>query len=126
MEEADSLCDRVAVIDHGKIIALDSPANLKMNLGKSMIKARVENPNLDLIKALPYVNKVESKDGEVTIHLSEAGNHIQEVLCNLGNASYVELREPTLNDVFLQLTGKEIRSASAETIEEQYAKGYNA
>ena len=124
MEEADSLCDRVAVIDHGKIIALDSPANLKMKIGKSMIRARVENPNLDLIRALPYVSNVEQKDGEVIINLSEVGNHIQEVLGNLGNASYVELREPTLNDVFLQLTGKEIRSESAETIEEQYAKGY--
>lgn len=122
MEEADRLCDRVAVIDHGKIIALDSPANLKMQIGKSMIKAKVKEPNLEKIRALPYVSKVEAKDGDVSIVLSEVGAHIQEVLCNLGDASFVELREPTLNDVFLQLTGKEIRAEGAESLEERYTR----
>jgi len=73
MEEADALCDRVAVIDHGKIIALDSPSNLKMQIGKSMIKAKVKEPQLEKIRALPYVSKAEVKDGDVTIVLSEAG-----------------------------------------------------
>jgi ABC-2 type transport system ATP-binding protein len=122
MEEADALCDRVAVIDHGKIIALDSPDNLKLQIGKSMIKAKVREPQLERIKTLPYVSSAEAKDGNVTIVLSEAGAHIQEVLCNLGEASFVELREPTLNDVFLKLTGKEIRAESAETTAEIYQK----
>jgi ABC-2 type transport system ATP-binding protein len=125
MEEADALCDRVAVIDHGKIIALDSPSNLKMQIGKSMIKAKVKEPQLEKIRALPYVSKAEVKDGDVTIVLSEAGAHIQEVLCNLGEASFVELREPTLNDVFLQLTGKEIRTESAETWADRYQQVTN-
>ncbi len=119
MEEADALCDRVAIIDHGKIRALDSPENLKMKVGKSMIRAKVKNPNVEMIKSLPYVSKVEAKDGDVTIILSEVGAHIQEVLCNLGEASFVELREPTLNDVFLQLTGRGIREESAESWEEK-------
>jgi len=119
MEEADALCDRVAIIDHGKIRALDSPANLKMKVGKSMIRAKVKNPNVEVIRSLPYVGKVEAKDGNVTIILSEVGAHIQEVLCNLGEASFVELREPTLNDVFLQLTGRGIREESAESWEEK-------
>lgn len=119
MEEADALCDRVAIIDHGKIRALDSPANLKMKVGKSMIRAKVKNPNVEVIRSLPYVSKVEAKDGNVTIILSEVGAHIQEVLCNLGEASFVELREPTLNDVFLQLTGRGIREESAESWEEK-------
>jgi len=125
MEEADALCDRVAVIDHGKIIALDSPSNLKMQIGKSMIKAKVKEPQLEKIRALPYVSRAEAKDGDVTIVLSEAGAHIQEVLCNLGEASFVELREPTLNDVFLQLTGKEIRTESAETWADRYQQVTN-
>ena len=125
MEEADALCDRVAVIDHGKIIALDSPSNLKMQIGKSVIKARVKEPQLEKIRALPYVSRAEAKDGDVTIVLSEAGAHIQEVLCNLGEASFVELREPTLNDVFLQLTGKEIRTESAETWADRYQQVTN-
>ncbi|MEN3052782.1 MAG: DUF4162 domain-containing protein [Candidatus Methanosuratincola petrocarbonis] len=122
MEEADSLCDRVAIIDHGEIKALDPPSMLKMKVGKSMIRARVESPNLEYIRRLPYVTKAEAKDGTVTIILSEAGAHIQEILCNLGNVSFVELREPTLNDVFLQITGKEIREESAEEWAEVYAR----
>ena len=122
MEEADALCDRVAIIDHGRVIALDSPTNLKRQLGTSMIKAKVKQPNIDLIRSLPYVSRAEAKDGEVLIALTEAGSHIQEVLCNLGEASFVEMREPTLNDVFLQLTGKEIRAESAETIEQRYVQ----
>lgn len=122
MEEAETLCDRVAIIDHGRIIALDSPENLKMKLGKSMIRAKIKDPKLDLIKGLNYVTKVEEKDGEVTIMLNDGGSHIQEILCNLGEASFVELREPTLNDVFLQLTGKEIREESAEGEIERYAR----
>jgi len=122
MEEADALCDRVAIIDHGRVIALDSPGNLKRQLGTSMIKAKVKQPNIDLIRSLPYVSRAEAKDGEVLIALSEAGSHIQEVLCNLGEASFVEMREPTLNDVFLQLTGKEIRAESAETLEQKYTQ----
>jgi ABC-2 type transport system ATP-binding protein len=122
MEEADALCDRVAIIDHGRVIALDSPGNLKRQLGTSMIKAKVKQPNIDLIRSLPYVSRAEVKDGEVLIALSEAGSHIQEVLCNLGEASFVEMREPTLNDVFLQLTGKEIRIESAETLEQRYTQ----
>jgi len=114
MEEADSLCNRVAIIDDGKVIALDSPKNLKRRIGEGMIKAKVVRPNMDAIKSLPYVSRVETGDGNVTIILSEVGAHIQEVLCNLGEATYVELREPTLNDVFLQLTGKEIREDSGE------------
>ncbi|MCX8182365.1 MAG: ATP-binding cassette domain-containing protein [Candidatus Methanomethyliaceae archaeon] len=119
MEEADALCDRVAIIDHGRIKALDSPANLKMRVGKSMIRAKVKEPNLEKIKTLPYVSRVEAKDGDVIIILSEVGAHIQEVLCNIGEASFVELREPTLNDVFLQLTGRGIRDESAEGWEDK-------
>jgi ABC-2 type transport system ATP-binding protein len=122
MDEADSLCDRVAIVDHGRIIALDPPSALKMRIGKSVIKARVGAPNLDPIRRLPYVSKVEEKGGDVLITLSEAGSHIQEVLCNLGEASYVELREPTLNDVFIKLTGKEIRAESAEDYAQVYAR----
>jgi len=122
MEEAESLCKRVAIIDHGKVIALDSPTNLKLRLGKSMIKAKVVNPNMEKIRSLPYVSKADVEGGVVTITLSEAGSHIQEILRDLGETTYVELREPTLNDVFIQLTGKEIREESAESWSDVYAR----
>jgi ABC-2 type transport system ATP-binding protein len=125
MEEADSLCNRVAIIDYGKIKALDSPQSLKLRLGKSIIRAKIANPNLEKIRAFPYVSGAEVGDGMVTITLSEAGTHMQEVLCNLGETTYVELREPTLNDVFIQLTGKEIRDESPESMEQRYATSEN-
>jgi ABC-2 type transport system ATP-binding protein len=123
MEEADALCDRVAIIDHGRVIALDSPASLKMKIGNSMIVAKVKDPRLESIRSLPYVSRVDANDGNVSIVLSDAGAHIQEILGLLGEATHVELREPTLNDVFLQLTGKEIRAESAEGWAEKFVMG---
>jgi len=123
MEEADALCDRVAIIDHGRVIALDSPASLKMKIGNSMIVAKVKEPRLEGIRRLPYVSSVDANDGNVSIVLSDAGAHIQEILGLLGETTHVELREPTLNDVFLQLTGKEIRAESAEGWAEKFVMG---
>ncbi|MDI9645030.1 MAG: ATP-binding cassette domain-containing protein [Candidatus Verstraetearchaeota archaeon] len=122
MEEADSLCDRVAIIDHGSVKALDSPSGLKMKVGKSMIKARAERPDIDSIKRLPYVAGVSLEEGAVAITLTEAGAHLQEIISYLGVVSYVELREPTLNDVFLHITGKGIREESPQEWTEAYVR----
>ncbi|MDH5806904.1 MAG: ATP-binding cassette domain-containing protein [Candidatus Methanomethylicaceae archaeon] len=122
MEEADILCDRIAIIDKGKIKALDSPRNLKMKIGKGMIKAITNNPNIKELKKLPYVNDIEVNGNEVKVYLSEVGIHAQEILEKLGETSYIELREPTLNDVFLQLTGREIKHEEPEDLENKYIR----
>lgn len=114
MDEAEHLCDRVAIIDDGKIVALDTPDRLKQIIGGDIVRLRIKNPNLSSIKELPYVVKVEQTDGLVMLTLKNSSVHLQEVLGLVGNAESVELRTPTLNDVFLHYTGHEIRQADAE------------
>ena len=114
MDEAERLCDRVAIIDDGKIVALDTPDQLKQIIGGDIVRLRINNPKLSSIKELPYVVKVEQTDGFVILTLKNSSAHLQEILGLVGNAESVELRTPTLNDVFLHYTGHEIREADAE------------
>jgi len=114
MDEAEHLCDRVAIIDDGKIVALDTPDKLKQIVGGDIVRLRITNANLSPIKELPYVVKVEQTDGYVLLTVKNSSAHLQEILSLVGNAESVELRTPTLNDVFLHYTGHEIREAEAE------------
>ncbi|MDE1847770.1 MAG: DUF4162 domain-containing protein, partial [Candidatus Micrarchaeota archaeon] len=114
MEEADMLCDRLAIIDHGKIVALDTPANLKKLLGGDVVKLKIKKPKLAAVRKLKFVKKVR-QDGEiVTLTVQDAGKHLQEILRHIGNVESVESRVPTLNDVFIYFTGSEIREQEGE------------
>lgn len=114
MEEADSLCDRLAIIDHGRVIAMDTPANLKRGLGGDVIKLQVKKPNIAAVKKLKYVKNVQSKDGKLVLTVDGANGHMQEILKKVGNVESVESRSPTLDDVFLHFTGNQIREGEAE------------
>jgi ABC-2 type transport system ATP-binding protein len=114
MDEADLLCNRVAIIDHGKIVALDTPGNLKKVIGGDIVRIKSENPNLEAVKKLHYVKNVENVDGKVSLTVEEARKHLPEILEKIGKVDSVHVREPTLNDVFLHYTGEEIRDAEAE------------
>lgn len=109
MDEADSLCDRVAIIDHGKIAALDTPANLKKKLGGDVVRITAQKPNVAAIKRLKYVKHVQHTDGILMLTVDDAGRHLQDILKRVGDVENVETRKPTLNDVFLHYTGSEIR-----------------
>ncbi len=114
MDEADQLCDRLAIIDHGKVVALDTPANLKKGLGGDVVKLRVKNPNMSALKKLKYVKNVK-KDGDIlSMTVNDSGEHLQAILKAVGTVENVESRSPTLNDVFLHFTGSEIRDNEAE------------
>src|SRR5574340_775949 len=64
MEEADLLCNRIGIIDRGKIIALDTPTNLKLMLGGDIVKLKLkQNSDITVLKDLQYVKKIESLDG---------------------------------------------------------------
>jgi ABC-2 type transport system ATP-binding protein len=114
MDEADRLCDRLAIIDRGKMVALDSPKNLKKELGGDIIRLKAENIDTGKLEKLPYVLKVERRDGEVNLTVKDAGGHLQEILNLVGKVDYVEVRSPTLDDVFLKYTGRAIREGSPE------------
>ena len=114
MEEAERLCDRVAVMDHGRIIALDTPANLIRQLGaEHRVVFRVENGFQPFIlQELEGVQRVERAGEQVVVYgRSEA---VVSQVVNALTARRVRFRDlrteqPTLEDVFLALTGREIR-----------------
>jgi ABC-2 type transport system ATP-binding protein len=114
MDEAERLCDRVAIIDDGRIIALDTPERLKHIIGGDIIRLRIQNPQLSRIKELGYVVKIDQAGDLVTLTVKDSGVHLQEILSLVGDVKSVELRTPTLNDVFLHFTGHEIRGDNAE------------
>lgn len=114
MDEADKLCDRLAIIDHGKIIVLGTPEKLKKDLGGDIVNLKGKNISLEKLKKLKYVKKVEKSNGEVCLTVKNADEHLQQILKTAGKIESVEVRSPTLNDVFLHYTGRDIREDSAE------------
>jgi ABC-2 type transport system ATP-binding protein len=114
MDEADKLCDRLAIIDKGKIVVLGSPKQLKNDLGGDIIRLKAQTLDLDALKKLPYVKEINPCDGEVCLTLENANIHLQEILQVVGPIDSVEIRSPTLDDVFLHYTGRAIREDTPE------------
>jgi ABC-2 type transport system ATP-binding protein len=114
MEEAEQVCNRVGIIDHGQIIALDEPAYLKESMGGDLVVIKAKKPPVQKIQTLSYVSKVSSNDGEVEITMKDAHLHLPELLSMMPDVQCVEVRVPTLNDVFIRLTGRDIREDAPE------------
>lgn len=114
MEEAEKVCDRVGIIDHGRIIALDTPQELKETMGGEMIVVRAEKQPLEKILMLPYVSEIRENDGALEIITKEAHRHLHKILSLLKDVHCVEMRVPTLNDVFIKLTGRDIRDDAVD------------
>ena len=114
MEEAEQVCDRVGIIDQGQIMALDAPDNLKESMGGDLVVIRAKEPPLQKIQTLPYVKDVKLNDGAVEITMKDAHLHLPELLSIIPHIECVETRVPTLNDVFIKLTGHDIREDSPE------------
>jgi len=114
MEEADKLCDRVAIIDAGKIVALGTPAELKKIIGGDVVTLKVKNPNLSRVRKLKYVKKVVRKGDVLSLTVADASGSLPSILKAVGKVEYVEVHSPTLEDVFIHYTGKGIREDSPE------------
>jgi len=125
MEEADFLCDRVAIIDHGRIIAIDGPEELKDSLGGDMISLEAPNGALDgLEKALPgfdWIEEIKRHDVFLELRVKEGERRIPAIVGAAADAGItlnsINLRQPTLEDVFLSLTGKTIREEELDARE---------
>ncbi len=109
MEEAESLCNRIAIIDHGKIAVLDTPTNLKKKVGSDMVKFVSNNADAKKIKSLKFVRKIEQKGDSYLIKLDEVSKNLASLLKSAGNVSSVEVRPVNLSDVFIHYTGHEMR-----------------
>jgi len=117
LEEADALCDRVAIIDHGRILVVGTPDDLKSALGGDIITLVVEGESdiTDLIKGLANVKEVRKQNGMYVIK-AEKGDMtapiIIEALRRVGRTvTRLSLTRPTLNEVYLEYTGKSMREA---------------
>ncbi|MDE1810789.1 MAG: ATP-binding cassette domain-containing protein [Candidatus Micrarchaeota archaeon] len=129
LEEADQLCNRIGIIDHGKLIALGTPAELKRKIGmSSMIEVAAEKDNLAKVAAVfkkagldPQVltNKVVAPGG------SNAVDKVQKLMRALAAAKIsiqsVSMHEPTIDDVFLKLTGSSVRDQTGSADMEKAA-----
>jgi ABC-2 type transport system ATP-binding protein len=119
MDEADFLCGRVAIVDHGKILALDTPENLKESMGGDVITLKVSNADkmARVARSIRGAANVKLHDSSVSIAMSNAGSRIPEVLKKAEKAGIevhsVDLHKPTLEDVFIHFTGKTIRGQEA-------------
>lgn len=114
MEEAEALCDRVAIIDHGRIVVLDTVEKLKKLIGGDLVCLRFSNPNVEVFKSLEYVKKVELDDDLIVLTVENSSQHLQEILNRAGKVEFISVRPVTLNDVFLHFTGGEIRAETGE------------
>jgi len=113
MEEAQRLCDRVAIMDHGRIVALDPPrALIRAHAGGTTLAFVMEDGRLDADR-LPGVSRVDGSDGETVLHTTDPQRTLHALLdlSRDGQVRYRSLRvdEPTLEDVFLHLTGRRLR-----------------
>ncbi len=116
MEEAE-VCDRIAIIDNGKIIAVGTPDELKKAVGGEVVYIRTtDNANAKKeIERLFRLN-VSEKNGELYLSCEMGDTCIPEIIRTIGERVLsVRVQRPTLNDVFLQLTGKTIREEEASS-----------
>ena len=122
MEEADMLCDRIGVIDKGRIVALDTPANLKASLGGDIIRIKTPTKDaLEIASRFDFVHKAEMKDGFLVLAVKDAKRSLPAILQGI-DAESAEFSSPTLNDVFIQLTGRNIKEEPEGGFMEKFAK----
>ncbi len=117
LEEADSLCDRIGIIDKGKIMALDTPHKLKESLGGDVIslKADGEADYTEVIKTVEGVLSVKKEDGSYRVKVlngeTVTAPLLQSISKSGGKVTYVSLERPNMDQVFLEFTGRSLRDA---------------
>jgi len=128
LEEADSLCDRIAIIDHGKIVVVGTPTELKDGLGGDIITLSIEK-DIDitgLISKITHVKEVKKENGSYMIK-SESGEITAPLIIEALRkenqvVTRLSLTKPTLNEVYLQYTGKSMRDVADESRESSLAQ----
>jgi ABC-2 type transport system ATP-binding protein len=118
MEEADSLCDRLAIIDHGRILAIDTPKSLKETVGADSIVTVTATGDLDALSRLLQdrvegATKSQLVDSVIQLHVKGTSGVLPKVVAAADRGGFnitdLSVAEPTLENVFINLTGKELR-----------------
>ncbi|MEM4141026.1 MAG: ATP-binding cassette domain-containing protein [Nitrososphaeria archaeon] len=120
LEEADSLCDRIAIIDHGRVLKIGSPIELKNSIGGDIIEIEVKEDADDLSKILLDINHVKDvkKNNSTYIVRAELGEEvapeiIEAIRVRGLHISKISLTKPTLDEVYLEYTGRKLRDVQA-------------
>jgi ABC-2 type transport system ATP-binding protein len=126
LEEADVLADRVGIIDHGQIVAEDTPENLKAEIGRPSVEATPTNEGQRdaVAKVLHrFGEEIPAQPGAVSVRLDQGAGDLADVVRALDSESLkvsnLRLDEPSLNDVFLEKTGRSLEGAGDEEAEEE-------
>ena len=119
LEEADALCDRIAIIDHGKIVALGTPDALKRQVAGDVVVVGTDNAServLHLLRGQPFVREATSGDGLVRLYVDRGETAMPQIMRVLDAEGIVlaslSLNRPSLDDVFLRQTGRSLRDAA--------------
>lgn len=120
MEEADYLCQRVAIIDYGKFVAMDTPGRLKDILGGDVVSMEIDG-NADVLmsqmKSFNWIKNMTRHNETLSLTMEKGERRIPELIHaaqrNGVNVTCVHLRKPSLEDVFLHFTGRTIRVETA-------------
>ncbi|MEN6592201.1 MAG: ATP-binding cassette domain-containing protein [Methanobacterium sp.] len=117
IEEVDYLCDRVAIIDQAKIIAIDTPEKLKESIGTDLISVQIADQNkgdfMKKVKELNWVKSIEEHGNSLVLNVESGEGRVHELIDftdeNKFSISSIDEYKPTLEDVFVHLTGRSIR-----------------
>ncbi|MBI5193700.1 MAG: ATP-binding cassette domain-containing protein [Nitrospirae bacterium] len=125
MEEAEFLCERIAIIDHGEIVAIDTLEGLKKviptkDIVEISVAGKTEDTIIEDIKTLPNVQSVISSEGKLRISVENGAQAIPLLLDKIeksgGKANSILLKQQTLEDVFIHFTGRPIREEEARKV----------
>jgi ABC-2 type transport system ATP-binding protein len=109
MDEAE-ICDKVAIIDHGRIVAHDTPYNLKKKYTSTTMKIKTSDHDTLVRYLEDHSLRFKENNGRLAVHVTEMGD-IVRIISSFGSAiDDIEINKGTLNDVFIAITGKEIRA----------------
>jgi ABC-2 type transport system ATP-binding protein len=114
LEEAQALCDRVAIIDHGKLIAVDTPLHLKQTYGGSVIELETTQlvRSIEAIRTIAGVQEVKQEGKHLTVTTQGTHNAVPEIInivSQENELSDITVREPNLDEIFIRLTGAALR-----------------
>jgi len=129
MEEADNLCDRIGIIDHGKIQVIDTPKSMKSAIGNEIISFNLvdgkanQDAIIDQIGKIEFVKEVKNKEGLITVFSTKSNEVIPKIFQESANLDMkirsLTLKQPTLDDVFISYTGHDLRD---ETENKKYCR----
>jgi len=124
MDEADALCDRVAIIDYGKIVVMGPPEDLKRQIpGRDIVQITMEeNPEnvIQRLEELPQVHKIIAEDSLLNLYVDDGAGAIpllmEKIKEEKGKVSSITLRQQSLEDVFIHYTGRSVREEEVKKV----------